>query len=562
MLRMPTERARTYAAIDARGVLAGLLAAWAVLSWLIYPPINGWLLAYLAPAPLVLVAARGESTRTVAVLTYLAGVIWWLVAARWLTDVTVGGYIALAFYLGLYPLLFVMITRSVHRRMRLPLFIVTPIVWVAVEWLRGVMLTGFPWFGLGHSQPTVMIQIADLAGAYGVSFVVAMVAGLIVDLLTQPLVRPGPRKKRINPIIQVGLLTTGIAVGGSWAYGLWRMGQDVTGPSLRIAVVQTDVPQSNKLNPTDEQDQANYQAMLDLSERALAEDPDVIVWPETMLPRPINDESYRLFADVGSGGLWQSYREHLVAFAATHHVSMIVGGHAVTGWSVARDVASGRSFYQPGERFNVAYLVDPNTGVADWYAKVHRVPFGEYVLFEEALPFLADWLRVLAPVPGYSLTPGSGFNLLRVSTGGDVWAVGAPICFEDVFGYACRRMVYVGGEKRADLLVNLTNDGWYPGTSQPVQHEQIARFRCVENRVPMARAVNRGVSGFIDSAGRVIETVEVDGERQLVAGVATAALTADERRTLYGRIGDVVAHACGVVTILLWAGALLRGRRA
>jgi len=559
----PTVRAKTYATIDHPAVLAGLMLLWAALSWLVYPPINWWAVAYIAPAPLVLVAARGEPVRLVALLAFVFGAIWWAVAARWLTHVTVGGYIALSLYLGVYPLLFVVVLRAVHRRVGLPLFIATPVVWVAVELARGLMLTGFPWFLLGHSQPTVMIQIADFAGAYGVSFVVAMTAGLVVDLLTMPLVRTG---RGINPAIAAGLATWLIVTLGTLGYGSWRMDQDVEpARSLHIAVVQTDVPQSNKLHPTNEQDLENFNTMLELSRRAMRDDPNLIVWPETTVPRPINVQSYRVFANVAQGDVWRSYRDALLRFAQTHDVQMIVGGHRITGWTVRHDASRGGEYYRPGSRYNVAYLLGPQRGLADHYAKVHRVPFGEYVLFEQTLPWLADWLRVLAPVPGYSLSPGQTFSLLHVypnpAERSEPWRIGAPICFEDVFSYPCREMVYDAGVKRADLLVNLTNDGWYPGTSQPIQHEQIARFRCVENRVPMARAVNRGVSGFIDSTGRVTETVATDGKRRLVAGTASSRVHADPRSTLFGRIGDLVAEICAVVTMGLLLLGLLRGRR-
>jgi apolipoprotein N-acyltransferase len=451
----------------------------------------------------------------------------------------------------------------VHRRVGLPLFIAVPVIWVAVELARGLVLTGFPWFLLGHSQPTVMIQVADFAGAYGVSFVVALTAGLVVDLLTMPLIRAG---RGVNPAIAAGLATWLVVTLGALGYGGWRMGQAVeSSRSLNIAVVQTDVPQSNKLAPTNEQDLEHFNTMLQLSRRAMASDPDLIVWPETAVPRPINAESYRVFDNVAQGEIWRSYRDQLLQFAQTHDVQMIVGGHRITGWSVRREPSRGGEYYRPGRRYNVAYLLGPRRGLADRYAKVHRVPFGEYVLFEQTLPWLADWLRVLAPVPGYSLSPGQAFNLLHVypdpARKTEPWRIGAPICFEDAFSYACREMVYDGGAKRADLLVNLTNDGWYPGTGQPLQHEQLARFRCVENRVPMARAVNRGVSAVLDSSGRVIDTVTVNGKRRLVAGVVTAEVHADARSTLFGRIGDLLAEVCAVVTMGLLLLGLLRGRR-
>jgi apolipoprotein N-acyltransferase len=137
--------------------------------------------------------------------------------------------------------------------------------------------------------------------------------------------------------------------------------------------------------------------------------------------------------------------------------------------------------------------------------------------------------------------------------------IATPICFEDGDPPLCRWMVHgESGAKRAPLLINLTNDGWFAGSNQPWQHMQIATLRCIENRVPMARSVNRGVSGFVDSLGRVRQVVTVDGQAQNVAGVATARVPLDRRRTWYSVLGAIPMSGIALITALLILGGWLR----
>ncbi len=553
-----------------------LLLTWAVLLAVSFPRPGWWAPAHVALLPLVILAVRGRSARRVGVLTYLVGLAWWAWMLRWLIPVTGPGYLLLAAYCALYPLAFVFIVRAVSRRMHVPLVFIVPLAWVALEYVRGVwVLTGFPWFNLGHTQPTTMIQVADLVGAYGVSFVVAMTSGLLADLLTNPLVS---HRGGVGRTVKLGGIVWLVVIVGSAGYGLWRTGQtdmlpDTTGRSLRVAVVQTDVPQDNKIRPTPQQSREDFEQLLDLTRQTAADDPQLVVWPETVVPRALNEETLlagqvarRTLADTpptdaaerDSLAYWAAavdYYRGIVELAVERRLWLLAGAHA--------HVDLGLDSYR---RYNAAYLFDPRGRRIGRYDKVHRVPFGEYILFEDSLPWLASWLRGIAPVPANSLSAGDDFDPLALaiepagagaSANPVLWRVGTPICFEDVFSDACRQMIYIDGRKRGDLLVNLTNDGWYPGTDQPLQHERIARLRCVENRVPMARAVNRGVSALIDSAGRVVARVEVDGRRQLVAGAVGGELWRDDRRTLFGRIGDAFALFCVVMSgILLILSAL------
>lgn len=561
-----------------------LLAAWWVMLWLSFPRTNLWLLAHVSLAPLALLAIRAKAPGRAALLTYIAGVAWWAASVWWIGGVTLPGYIGLAFYMGLYPLGFVVCLRMIHDRLGYPLVFTVPIVWVAMEFLRGWILTGFPWFMLGHSQPTWVIQIADLFGAYGVSFLVAMTSGMICDVLTRPIVRPRGSSggSGWGVPVRVSLPVWGLAMIGTLAYGAWRVGQFDGTPTqaMAVAVVQTNVPQSNKIAPTEEQDAANFDRMIEMSDLAAEADPapSLIVWPETMAPRPLNDESMEFFAThlrPDFAERYVGYRRRLADVASRRDVSLIVGAHAMMDWR-----ESDEGGWVPTHRYNAAYLFRPDGGM-DRYDKLHRVPFGEYIPLVDSVPFIKKLAISLTPYDhDYTLRPGTKIVRFEVpvrtgvpgvpgaaagapsdapgagsaeagAAGLETWYVAAPICFEDVVSYMPRSMVWDGDRKRVDVLVNLSNDGWFAGTAEAYQHEQIARFRCVETRTPMARSVNTGVSGFIDSCGRLIGRVTVDGKTQQVDGYASAYLHRDARVPLFVRTGDALAVTCTIVTAVL-----------
>ncbi|MFA7236317.1 MAG: apolipoprotein N-acyltransferase [Phycisphaeraceae bacterium] len=566
MSRFSVQRQKV--AIDSPIAMGGLLGLWAVLTWLSFPGANLWPAAHLSLVPLAMLALRCTSVKRLSIFTYVAGVIWWIIGVAWLRGVTGGGYVAVAFYLGLYPLIFVWGLRLIGRRAHLPMVLAVPLVIVTLEYFRGWAMTGFPWFLLGQSQPVSLIQIADVTGVYGVSFLVAMTSGLIVDLMLNPMIGRGGR---LGGTVKWSMGLWFAAMVVALVYGRWRVSQldGMTGAKLRIAVVQTNEPQSNKNSPTEEQEQLYFSKLLKLNEQAAVTKPGLIVWPETVVPRPINNEMVRvamgycqrLTEPVEDEAMRRSlqYWCAVVGYQRQVRQAAIDGGaYLIVGAGAHTDEQVGQQM----KRYNSAYCFSPNGSLIDRYDKVHRVPFGEYVPFDKD-SWLHKLLLKLTPYDGfdYSLTPGSRYAVfdLTVQRDGKAerWRAAAPICFEDVFPRECRRMVYDASGKRADVLVNLTNDGWYPDSAQASQHEQLARFRCVENRVPMARAVNRGVSGVFDSAGRRIGMVMIAGQRQSISGVATAEVMRDDRVTLFGRFGNVFAVMCGIVTVLLTAMSVL-----
>ncbi|MEE9212351.1 MAG: hypothetical protein V3U29_06830, partial [Phycisphaeraceae bacterium] len=310
-----------------------LAGASAVLLALAFPrPGWGWL-AHVALVPLTLLALRSTAVRRLAWTSYLVAVIWWLIQLSWLWPVTGGGLVVLCLYLALYWPAIVLTLRLLDRRYQPVMVLTLPMVWVSFELLRGYALAGgFGWFALGHSQAPyspspsasaapgiVLIQVADLFGEHAVSFLVAMTNGLIVDLLTRPWVKPARSgRRRMSRTIRAAIFLWLLLYVGAGIYGIWRVRQtdQVRTPGLRLAVIQTNVPQSNKLHRTPEQDAHDCQRMIDLTRRAMAVEhtPDLIVWPETMVPVGLNQDAWNYFQEMRWSGATR-YREEIGALA-------------------------------------------------------------------------------------------------------------------------------------------------------------------------------------------------------------------------------------------------------
>ncbi len=214
----------------------------------------------------------------------------------------------------------------------------------------------------------------------------------------------------------------------------------------------------------------------------------------------------------------------------------------------------------PEHQYNSAYLIQGSPPFQR-YDKYQLTPFGETMPYISAWPWLEEKLLALgAQGMSFSLDANPVLRRLVLETSEGSFVLGTPICYEDTVGRVCRRMVYDRGRKQADLLVNLSNDGWF-GRSDATrrEHNQIARFRCIENRVPLARAVNTGQSVAVDSLGRVIASLGEGryGEARR-SGVLEARLTLDRRQTLYGTVGDGWGWGCLLFTAALLAWSFRR----
>jgi apolipoprotein N-acyltransferase len=531
---------------------AGLLA-------LAFPPLRWAWLAHVALAPMLLAVVRTANKRTLAVAAALGGAAFFGFEAYWVWDVDVGGFIGMMlFFVPFWPA-FAVLAYWVWRRTGLPLALVAPVLWVPLELARAYLLTGMPWFYLGHPQAASvhLLQVADLAGVYGLSALSAATAGLLVDLVTRPVFLRYGEKVRLSR----SLALAAVVVAAAWVfvvgYGFYRLQPVTMRPGPLVVTVQSNVPQTVKGTESD----PSYEQLTRLTRAALGQRPetDLVVWPETMGPTMINQ--WWLETDVAprysekqvqkarqmqakSRQDWRELHE-LIATAAAGKTALLVGTE---------------SLESDGSTYNTALLLSP--GDRDYepagrYDKVHLVPFGEFVPFRESWPWLHKLLQGLTPYD-YEYNLKEGPAVVRLSWAGAWFAV--PICFEDSFATVCREMVYPGGEKAADFLVNISNDGWFDGTFEVEQHWDQSVFRAVENRVPVVRSVNTGISGFIDSCGRTAVRVRTEAGRvQSVEGWTAARLELDGRATVYGRHGDMFAYALCLGAIGMVIGAW--GRR-
>jgi apolipoprotein N-acyltransferase len=556
------------------GKLLLLLASAALLD-ISFAPFNQFYLAYVALVPWLIVVRESRSWLTAFFWGWVGGVIFFDLNMWWLAYVTGPGLAGLMAVLGLYWGAVAAIIRGTRLLEPKGLWqrgasapgappcpwaavanvLLIASVWTCLEWLHGTWpLGGLAWAFVGHSQSRfpLVCQIADWSGVYGVSFVV-----LMVDACIALLVIHRSHLRRLVP----ATVCVGFAFAAVLGYGVFRFSQQTTRVGPTVLVVQPNYPQSNSGEKGAEPDAIAAfhirQTRQALSRRS---DVDLVVWSETMMP-PLNPEGPRFLMSLRSesardwAGFLNEVNAQLEKLAAQYHTSLLTGGMYQNDWTIKND-SKGNGRVVAMDRRNSAYFYTP-LGVSPLrYDKIHLVPFGEYLPFQSTIPPLYRLFLALSPYDAeYTLTagPAGALTVFQLPSG---QRFVTPICFEDLDGDLVRRMFKPesGQGKRADFIVNITNDGWFRFNEMP-QHFQAAVFRSIENRVPTARSVNTGVSGFIDSLGRVSEVIPAGQE-----GTSIATLRLDDRVTFYTRFGDLFVYACIAVTILLVLWGVIRWR--
>ena len=515
---------------------------------------EGWpWLAWFALTPLLALVASDRRPIWIYSGAWIGGLAFWLASIRWILwcpeDATLG-WLAMAVALSAWWPAFLALTRLAVRRLGVPLMLAVPVIWVALEFVQGYAFTGFSWYYLAHSQYRFLpfIQVADFAGAWGPSFVLALANATWVVLLT-PTAAPASRPWR--PRIAAAAVL-GAAVAGSLGYGVYRLQTASFRPGPKVSLLQSDLVQKMKMRKGSEEIRALYERLVI---RALKDAPDLIVWPETSWPVPVTSISPKLslaaldrlvktrHADdraedwQESARFWADYLQRWVNAIRT---PMLLG-------AISYHYREGRL-----DRYNSAVLVAPDRKGVQSYHKLHLVPFGEYVPLIDMMPWLA------------ALTPYSPDNLPNLAFGTDAvgftlgkYTYATVICFEDTVPRVARRFFAEAAPgKQPDVLLNQSNDGWFRGSSEPDMHLAISVFRAVENRVPLARAANTGISAWVDGSGRIREVFEKSKE-----GVLTAKIFLDDRESFYTARGDWLPLLCLIATgglILFAAGRSLR----
>ncbi len=437
-------------------------------------------LAWFALAMLLL-SLRNATVKEALGLGLLAGLVHYGTLLYWLVPtmhqygplpvwVSIGALLLLAFYLAIYVALFSAAVTAVARR---PVFLVlvVPVFWVSLEYMKTYFFSGFPWGLIGYSQYNYLhlIQVADIFGVYGVSFFVAMInAALFVIFL-----HAGGRLWQHRPATRSAAVFCIVLVAGMFAvnagYGRYKLAEmdDIMAGAdkLRVSVVQGNIEQSMKWD--DDYIRSTVDRYLSLSDKAMAFEPQLVVWPETAMPFYFLQKA--------------AYTDTVIEAIERMETWFLIGSPAFELDQKTDDVW----FY------NSAYLMDPKARKTGVYDKVHLVPFGEYVPFDDWLPFVN---RMVDSIGDFK--PGNAGTVLSSQDA----ALGVQICYEIIFPHLSAAMVQNGG----NLLVNITNDAWFGKTAGPSQHFSMAVFRSVENRRALIRSANTGISGFVDPAGRIM----------------------------------------------------------
>lgn len=462
-------------------------------------------------------------------LGYVAGLGYFLGSLHWLITVTALGWVALAAYIALYPALWAAFTGTILRPRQSP-YEAKPIwlkswnnlrvaalsaaAWTGLEWIRGELFTGFGWNSLGISlhRNLALIQISDITGVGGLSFLLVMVNVMIV--ITVKRIRTELGRHALRPHYDFSLTVALVAV--VFGYGVRQLfAKPVESLPLTVAAVQGNIPVNEKRDPI------NEQAILDLharlSETALAMKPDLLVWPEAATPQPV-------FADQKN---WDVVR----GIAEKHDGDFLLG-------TVYGD-------------FNSVALLTERGKEAAIYHKVHLVPFGEYVPLRESFPLFAMIVGDLVP-DDFQFGPGP--KVLDMAA--KPVKIGPLICFEDTLGDLARKFAGLG----AQMFVTVTNDGWFLQSAGSRQHFNHALFRCAETKLPMVRAANTGVTGIIDRFGRPANLLLNEAGSTFFEGVLIGEVSVPKNpaKTFYTLNGDVFSLACLAAGILTCGVAFFR----
>ena len=493
----------------------GLVALGGGALALAFPRFDLHALAWLALVPL-LVAAIALSPRRAFLVGWLDGTVFFVVLLRWL-DHTFRLYsaipwpltwlpiVALAAYCGLYfGAVALGVAWLAWRRGPGQALLAAPPLWIAGEWLRGWLMGGFPWGLIGYSQYSVLpvIQVAELAGVYGVSFVVVAVNAAVTGLLVLA------RRRGL-----VGAAVAACLLAATLAFGWMRLGEAAAPLEVSVALVQPSIEQALKWDAVHEVE--TLAIYLELTRRAARDRPGLIVWPETAAPTLLRRD--------------RGLQRALGAISDEGGAPILVG---------SIDVAD----KPPARYYNSAFLLS-GPRLVGRYDKMHLVPFGEYVPLSGVIGFVRSWAEFIA-----DLEPGSG----PVVFPGPPAPFGVIICYEGIFPELVRAFVRGG----ARFMVNMTNDAWFGRTSGPPQHLAVYPLRAVEHRVPIARAANTGVSAFIAPSGRIVRFAPL-----FERGVLADRIPLRTRTTLYTRLGDWWVWVCIAAAGVLFVLALARPDR-
>ena len=493
-----------------------------------FPKFGHPAVAFVALTPLYVALAgwtgrtnqfRGVSARRGFTLGFLTGIVHYAGTVYWIsaTVATFGGLpwlvaVPVTFLLVLYMSLYIGLSSAAAalliRRFGAAGLLAAPATWVAAEYVRAHLFGGFPWIPLGNAVVSLLplAQLASVTGVYGLSWLLALLHALFAYVAMT-----SGRRRAVGVLAAVTLVTV-TSVWGAWRIRDGRLNRE--GTPLQVALVQGNVPQSEKWDPS--RAEAIFARYLRLTRDASGRGAELVIWPESATPFYFDEDP------VSALRVRQLVKE------------------------IGTPLLFGTDELEPGSPpryYNSAFVLSDSGATAAVYRKMFLVPFGEYVPFGALLTFVGPLVDAVS-----AFSPGQGVTMLPVQG----HMISTAICYEVVYPHLIRQGVLQG----AELLTTITNDAWYGETSAPFQHFDLAAMRAIEQGRYLARAANTGISGIVDPYGRVtlrtdlFETTAPMGEVRFI-----------QERTVYARIGDITAQLAVLIT-LLGVGVAMRSRRA
>ena len=468
-----------------------------------FPKTDFWFLAWIALVPLML-ALDGKSLKASFGLGYLAGLVFFGTMLYWLVFVTGLGMTLMVMFLALFFGFFGIGYFWFSKKNATQRIFLLSALWVVLEFCRSHFLTGFGGGLLGHSQQKnlLFLQVADIVGVYGISFLVVMVNVWAKEIVSawQKKDSAAFQKLALSTII-IFLLIVDVGI-----YGFYRLKSvdNVQASKVRISVIQANIANERRWHPS------GWSLILKdhlfLAARASMDNPDLIIWPESSYPGYYWEKPE----------LFEKLREDIKRLQIPSLVGLVT--------------------YEQGKYFNTALLFSDSGEVKDRYDKITLVPFGEYIPMRHVFPFLSH----IVPIDDF--TKGEKYTLFPIKTKqGKEFLFSTLICFEDAIPEVAREFAKRG----TNLLVNITNDDWFQDTKAPFLHLQSAVFRAVENRRPLVRSANTGVSAFVDSAGRVFSVLSDKNKKNTyIKGFLTQEVYLVNQNTFYTKFGDVFTYLC------------------
>ncbi len=567
--------------------------------------------AWFALVPFIALVRNQSRPRLVYICAWLSGLFFNLLALHWFRvahPYMVVAWLFVSCYVSLYHILILYLTRVLDRRTGLPLVVTFSLAWTASEFVLANVFSGWGWYHLGHTQHAFLhlIQISDATGSYGVSFLVAAVNALLFEILSMQSWFQKLCNLRVKLLGKITLtchaLIVFLMLMAVLGYGQRRLSEQTRRDGPTVALLKGTDPQPFRIRHMDDESKGDHEDtdehFIRLGDIAYGLQPDLIVWPETSLP-----VNLRMVAPgVSHTNLPPKWAEQLLDADSLLYFFARRGTPILLGLNV-REFDTDEKIY----RYNSALLIQPFFEVHRWnwttarYDKMHAVPLGEYVPLEHWLPFM----KYLSPYPAdYSIAEGkkpTRFDL-RLKTG-KRYSFGALICSETADAALARSHATQNGQPAPDFFVEISNDAWFDGTTQPQQHLVLARFRAIESRRAIARSVNYGVPAVVDSNGRVLRPeafllpeqaallcvsphagalaalpwaglfltrheamgwsipplsagvkewpIADWGDYNAIPGVLVANMPIDDRVSIYSRFGDWLPWACW--TIMAWS---------